>query len=100
MIDQINSSYSIRNTIDQADIKKDDNKNNISFSDMMKDNIDKVNNLQIKSDQITEDFAMGKIDNIHDVTIAAEKAKMAMNLTLAIHGKVVDAYNKLMRMQV
>ncbi len=71
-----------------------------SFSQLMKDNLDKVNQLQIESDQITTDFALGKVENIHDVTIAAEKAKLALNMTVAIQGKLLSAYQEIMRMQL
>ena len=97
MIDPINSNYSILN--DKA-IKNKNISGDESFSTLLKEGIDKVNNMQVKSDKMTEKFALGEIDNIHEVTIASEKAKTALNLTLSIQNKVVDAYEEIMRMQV
>ncbi|MGM0411012.1 MAG: flagellar hook-basal body complex protein FliE [Bacillota bacterium] len=97
MIEGINNNFSI------DPLTKNDNSANKSmesFSSLFKKSIDEVNNLQLESDQITEDFALGKVDNIHDVTIAAEKARTALNLTVSIQNKVMDAYNELMRMQI
>ena len=96
MIDPINSNYNILN--DKAITNKSNETG--SFSNLLKESIDKVNNMQIKSDEMTEKFALGEIDNIHEVTVAAEKAKTALNLTLSIQNKIVDAYDEIMRMQV
>lgn len=59
-----------------------------------------MNHLQVEADKIARDFALGKVDDIHDVTIATEKAQLALKLTLAIQSKVVSAYKEIMRMQI
>ncbi len=81
-------------------IDNDDIKNNAPFSQFLRENIEQVNNLQKEASQLGRDFALGEIDNVHQVTIATEKASIAMNLTLAIQNKVVDAYKEIMRLQV
>lgn len=70
----------------------------ISFTDFFSQALDKVNELQKQSQQQTEDFAVGKTDNIHQVLIAAEKADVALQMTLQIRNKILDAYNEIMRM--
>lgn len=97
MIESINGNYSITPLEKSA---KNDGNNKISFSKILEDNLNKVNNLQLKSNEMTEQFALGNIDNVHDVTIAAQKASTALNLTVAVQNKVMDAYNEIMRMQV
>ena len=42
----------------------------------------------------------GQTDQIHSVVLAAEKADLALRLTLQIRNKVLDAYQEIMRMQV
>ncbi len=74
--------------------------NNNSFASLLKNKIEEVNNLQLKADEITQDFITGKTDNIHQVMIAGTKAEIAMNLTLAMQNKVIDAYKEIMRIQV
>ncbi|ACL70439.1 flagellar hook-basal body complex protein FliE [Halothermothrix orenii] len=71
-----------------------------SFADLIKEKIGDVNHLQVEADKIARDFALGKVDDIHDVTIATEKAQLALKLTLAIQSKVVSAYKEIMRMQI
>lgn len=72
----------------------------ISFGDYLKSALNSVNQLQTDSTQIGIDFAAGKTDNIHEVMIAGEKADIAMQLTMQIRNKVVEAYNEIMRMQI
>lgn len=77
-----------------------DGANNLSFAELLKDNLAKVNQLQQEADKLTQDFTLGKIDNIHEITIATEKAQLALNLTIAIQNKVIDAYKEIMHMQI
>ena len=71
-----------------------------NFATILKDSIENVNNVQIASDLKTEALAMGKIDDLHDVMIAAQKASITLETTIQIQRKVIDAYNEVMRMQV
>lgn len=41
----------------------------------------------------------GRLDNVHDYTVAASEAAVALELTVAIRNKAVDAFNEVMRMQ-
>jgi flagellar hook-basal body complex protein FliE len=81
-------------------IKTVTNDNNLQFSSLLKDALNKVNALQLQSDEYKQLLATGDVDNLHDVNIAAEKASIALQLTLAIRNKVVEAYQEIMRMQV
>lgn len=73
---------------------------NSSFSEVLKGALNEVDQLQKDSDHYTKLLALGQVENIHDVTIASEKAKIALQMTLAVRNKVVDAYKEIMRMQV
>ncbi len=70
------------------------------FKDMLKNAISEVNHLQKDGEQKTLELAMGKSTDLHDVVIATEKANMALQLTLEIRNKMVEAYQEIMRMQV
>ncbi|MDF2524550.1 MAG: flagellar hook-basal body complex protein FliE [Clostridiales bacterium] len=72
----------------------------VNFGSYLKDALGKVNNLQLESEQIGNDFAVGKTDNIHQVMIAAEKADIALQFTMQIRNKILDAYSEIMRMQI
>lgn len=60
--------------------------------------LQEVNNLQQTADQAAADLAVGKVDNIHDVMIAQEKANIALQFTVEVKNKVLEAYNQIMRM--
>lgn len=45
-------------------------------------------------------LAKGEGVNLHDVTIAAQKASIAVQLTTHVRDKAVEAYQEMMRMQV
>ncbi|MCF6460551.1 flagellar hook-basal body complex protein FliE [Clostridium sp. Cult3] len=70
------------------------------FSALLGDALNKVNQLQMEKDEYKELLVTGGIDNLHDVTIAGEKANIALQLTLSIRNKVVEAYREIMRMQI
>jgi flagellar hook-basal body complex protein FliE len=72
----------------------------IPFSDYFKEALSRTSNLLLEADQIADDFAAGRTDNIHHVMLAAEKANVALQFTLQIRNKLLDAYNEIMRMQI
>ena len=81
-------------------IEKENNNKAEAFSDLFREQLNQVNQLKKDSQAVTASFAAGETDNIHDVMIASEKAKVAVNLTTAVQTKVIDAYNEIMRLQV
>jgi len=72
----------------------------ISFADLLKSGLSEVNSLQLASDDLATAFAAGETDNIHAVMIAGEKADIALQLATAVRGKLLDAYNEIMRMSL
>lgn len=72
----------------------------VSFADFLNNAISDVNKLQLESERLNEAFAMGKNDNIHEVMIAAEKADIALQFTVQLRNKLLDAYQEIMRMPV
>ncbi len=71
-----------------------------NFANVFKTALDQVSKAEKSSDQKTELLALGKIDNLHDVMITAQKANIMVESTVQIQQKVIDTYNEMMRMQV
>ena len=71
-----------------------------AFLNSAVNNLEEVSGLQKTADQMSVDFAVGKIDNIADVMIAQEKASVALQYTVQLRNKLLDAYNEIMRIQV
>jgi len=72
----------------------------VPFADYLKQALETTNSLLNEADYLADQFAAGQTDNIHQVLIAAEKADIALQFTLQIRNKILDAYNEIMRMQV
>ncbi|MFO1445903.1 flagellar hook-basal body complex protein FliE [Bacillus sp. Bva_UNVM-123] len=71
-----------------------------SFASVLKETINNVNELQVKSDEMTEKLVNGENIDLHQVMIASQKASVTMSATLEIRNKVIEAYQEIMRMPV
>lgn len=45
-------------------------------------------------------WALGETDNTHELTIALQKASTALQYTVAVRDRVLDAYKEIMNMQI
>jgi len=72
----------------------------ISFKDALKDALEQVNELDRQSRKDNLALAAGTVDDLHSVMINAEKADLALQLTIQMRNKILDAYNEIMRMQI
>ncbi|HAN09872.1 MAG TPA: flagellar hook-basal body complex protein FliE [Clostridiales bacterium] len=68
--------------------------------DAAKNVIGDTTQLQSAADATTNDFITGKIDNIHQVLIANEKASVALQFTVELRNKAIEAYKEIMRLQM
>ncbi|NMB26161.1 MAG: flagellar hook-basal body complex protein FliE [Firmicutes bacterium] len=74
---------------------------NVGFAEVLRGMLDSANDLQKHSDEVAEAFVIGRDSvEIHDVVLAAEKARLALDLTVAVRNKLVEAYQEIMRMQI
>ncbi|AXF57843.1 flagellar hook-basal body complex protein FliE [Salicibibacter kimchii] len=69
-----------------------------SFGNMLNEALQNVQNHQDASKEKTEQLLTGEVDNLHDVFIASEKAGVALQATVEVRDKVIDAYDSVMRM--
>ena len=70
------------------------------FSQFLKDSINEVNKSQAESDRLTEKLALGQDVDLHTVMIAAQKSSVALQATMEVRNKAVEAYQEIMRMQI
>ena len=59
-----------------------------------------TNSLQNKAEEEEIQFALGESENTHDLLIAQTKATVALQYTVAVRDKMIDAYKELMQMSV
>ncbi|MDF2840249.1 MAG: flagellar hook-basal body complex protein FliE [Clostridia bacterium] len=94
------SIQSIQNNIQKGLNTSDSSTKGLSFGEFLNSAIQQVNGLQIESEKLNESLALGLTDNIQQVMIASEKASVAMQFTMQIRNKVLDAYQEIMRMPI
>ena len=70
------------------------------FGSVMKDQLNQVNELNNQSNTMMKQFALGEGADLHSVMIASEKAQMAMEFTMQLRNKMVQAYQEISRMNL
>lgn len=73
------------------------------FNSMLSAAIDNLNTTNsYLSDWENEEvkFALGETENAHDLTIALEKASSALQYTVAVRDKFLEAYREIMQIQI
>ncbi|MET3682131.1 flagellar hook-basal body complex protein FliE [Alkalibacillus flavidus] len=89
----LNPQQTQQNQVTASDVQQ-------GFANELKNAINKVNSAQQASNQQTNALVNGEADNLHNVMIAAEKASVTLQTATEMQNKAVDAYNKVMRMQL
>lgn len=62
--------------------------------------LNKVNELQQNADTMAEQVASGNVEDAHTAVIAMERAMMALDMTMQVRNKMLEAYQEIMRTQV
>lgn len=70
------------------------------FSEYLTDALKTTNELQLESDKMNAALAAGRVEDISQVVVAAQKADIAIQLTLQLRNRATSAYQEIMRMQV
>lgn len=71
-----------------------------SFGEFVADALKKTNKLELKSAKLNAALAAGRIEDVSQVVVAAQKAEIALQLTLQLRNRATAAYQEIMRMQV
>jgi flagellar hook-basal body complex protein FliE len=74
-------------------------KTQTSFANVLQGYLNNVDTTVKQASDLTVKAATGEVDNIHDLTIASQKAKLALELTVTVRDKAVESYQEIMRMQ-
>jgi flagellar hook-basal body complex protein FliE len=91
---------SIQNNMPKSIGGSDGSSKGVSFGEFLNSAIKQVDGLQKESEKLNEALAMGLTDNLHQVMIASEKASIAMQFTMQVRNKIMDAYQEIMRMPI
>lgn len=84
----------MRPTPDMHDVKPG------GFSAWLTQQISMTNTQIIQADDGVRRLALGETDNLHQVMIQLEKAKLSFELIMQVRNKLLEAYQDVMRMQI
>lgn len=98
-IDRLNPVGTLRD-VTRVENSQDSQTSDVSFKQIVKKAISEVNNLQKEADELAVKLATGDVEDVHRAMIAMQKAKLALDLTIQVRNKVIEAYQEVMRMQV
>lgn len=74
--------------------------NKSSFESFMLDASKATNEKLVDADVAVRDLAMGKSQNLHEVMISLEEAKISFELMVQVRNKLVEAYQEVLRMRI
>lgn len=93
-----NNSERVSST--QSSISTPNTDSGKGFLDVLQNAVQNVNEGLMAADKASRDFVAGKAENLHDVMIAMEKADVSLRTLTSIRGKVVEAYQEIMKMPI
>lgn len=97
------SSEAVREAARTAATNKPDTYKETGFDSLLHTAID---NLTVTNDYLSDaeneevKWMLGETENAHDLSISLQKASTALQYTVAIRDKILDAYRELLQMQI
>ena len=68
------------------------------FAETIKESVEQVEQQQKAADQSINDLATGRKKTLHEVMISVEQADISFRMMMAVRGKIINAYQEVMRM--
>ena len=76
------------------------NKREIDFGSLIRTGIEKVNDKQLGADDLTRAMITGETDDLHEVILATEEARLSLELAVQLRNRCVEAFKELNNMQI
>ena len=71
-----------------------------SFEGFLTEALKGVNKMGLDADRAIVDWRTGKLENMHEVSLALGRADMALRLLVQVRNKGIEAYQEIMRMPI
>jgi flagellar hook-basal body complex protein FliE len=71
-----------------------------NFAGWLARQVGQVNGQILEADQMVSQLALGRVDNLHQVMISLEQARVSFQLFAQVRNKLLEAYQDVLRMQV
>ena len=72
----------------------------IGFGTLVSEGLRSVNDKLMTSQADLQQLALGEAPNLHEVMVRLEESRIAFQLALQVRGRLLEAYQDVMRMQV
>lgn len=89
--------------IDNLNLSKVETDNKTAFDNLFNSAIsmyDQANELQNAAEQSEINFSLGYATSVHDLAVAQQKANIALQYTVKVTNKALEAYKELINMQI
>jgi flagellar hook-basal body complex protein FliE len=70
------------------------------FASWLTQSLDGVNQQLVQADRGLQSLATGEAQNLHQVMISLEQARVGIQLVAQVRNRLLDAYQEILRMQV
>lgn len=74
--------------------------NSATFGELFQEYLQKVNRQQLEAEESLQGLISGEAEELHQVMIATEKARLSLQITVQLTNKVIEAYREITRMQI
>lgn len=68
------------------------------FAEQLEEFVSSVDEVQKTAEQMGENFANGRSDDLHGTMITMEQANISLHLLANVRNRVIEAYREVMRM--
>lgn len=98
----VNSAESVSSLTGSLFPKTEEANGNVfeSFLNTAIDNLNTTNSYLSDAENEEIKFALGETENTHDLAVALQKASTALQYTVAVRDKLLEAYREIMNMQI
>ncbi|NBH82058.1 flagellar hook-basal body complex protein FliE [bacterium C-53] len=96
------SSDAVRRTAELSSVTRPDSEDQSfhSFLNAAVNQLNETNSYLNKQEEEEIKFSLGLTENSHDLSIAQSKASAALQYTVALRDKFLEAYREIMQMQI
>ena len=96
----ISSLFDTSTVFEKSKITTDHNEAFSSIFQSALDLLNETNALQKRAEEAELNYALGYTDNTHDLAATQKKATIAIQYTVAVRDKILEAYKEIMNIQM
>ncbi len=96
---QLTAAQQIKSMERNPSFRELDSGEKASFQDVLQDALHQVDELQQRADEIVLDFSEGKVEDVHDVMVALEKADVGLKMAVEVRNRLIEGYREIINLR-